>query len=847
MGHISSFRILGVLLLSLVLAGCPEDLATIPNVVGSLGEAVQAAMTAAGLTTAVILEYDHSAVVPEGSVIRQYPEAGQSVLPATPITVVISLGSAVVTIPSVAGKPLAEAQEMIAGAGLTASVVVENDFSSSVPEGSVIRQYPEAGQSVLPATPITVVISLGSELVTIPSVAGKTAAEAQVLFSGAGLTADVALENDFSDSVAENLVIRQYPAAGEIVSAQTPLTIVVSLGPERVPVPDLAGRTQLECQAALSAVGLTLSVLEEFSDTIPAGTIITQGTPPGVYVLSGSAVTATISRGVRQVTVPNLVGLAESAVAGTLGPAELLLGTTTHAYSPEVPEGSVCGQTPPAAAQANHDSTVNIVISLGVGPLTIYVSSSTGDDAVNHGLSEDSPFKTLAHAVTFLRPGASDSMLLKRGDTWVETLNGGKSSLGGGLSEAAPMLISTYGTGERPVITLGFGAWGSTPTQYLTIRGIHFRDPEYDGTNSINGITMGPMSSLVVEDCFLDGVPFVAQANGASVANLVLRRSLIVDNYATVRHSQGVYCDGVNGLTIEDCLLDHNGWKEGVAGAEATMFNHNVYIQTNCTNIVFRRNICTRASSHGIQARPGGIVEDNLFCQNPIAVLWKGAQADVSGRVAGNVILEGNDIGTGPRGWGIDLYNTGGIHQVEVSNNVIAHYASAMPYGFGMELIGAGGYSAAATFTANIIYDWRNPVNFTVDGWSISLNGNQFQDPNSSDQSLIRISNPEEGLLAADGNTYFSDAANNIFYHATYMDFAGWTAATGESNGHFTELAYVDPDRSVGSYHGSLGKEATLEAFLEEVRKQSADNWRDEYTAAAVIAYIKAGFALAPK
>ena len=60
----------------------------------------------------------------------------------------------------------------------------------------------------------------------------------------------------------------------------------------------------------------------------------------------------------------------------------------------------------------------------------------------------------------------------------------------------------------------------------------------------------------------------------------------------------------------------------------------------------------------------------------------------------------------------------------------------------------------------------------------------------------------------------------------------------------FSEPAgdYVDPDRSIGSYHGTLGRTATLDAFLDEARKQSRSFWRSEYKAVSVNAYIRAGF-----
>jgi len=94
----------------------------------------------------------------------------------------------------------------------------------------------------------------------------------------------------------------------------------------------------------------------------------------------------------------------------------------------------------------------------------------------------------------------------------------------------------------------------------------------------------------------------------------MIRRSVIVDSYspASVGHSQGIFMRFAYYPLIEENIIDHNGWNESVSGAQRTKFNHNVYIQKDCLNPVFRNNITSRASSHGFQMRPGGSATGNL-------------------------------------------------------------------------------------------------------------------------------------------------------------------------------------------------------------------------------------------
>jgi hypothetical protein len=55
---------------------------------------------------------------------------------------------------------------------------------------------------------------------------------------------------------------------------------------------------------------------------------------------------------------------------------------------------------------------------------------------------------------------------------------------------------------------------------------------------------------------------------------------------------------------------------------------------------------------------------------------------------------------------------------------------------------------------------------------------------------------------------------------------------------------YPDPQRDVPSYCHSLGRDASLDAFLEEARAQSKARWLPEFTATAANRYLRAGFAL---
>src|SRR5205814_9152174 len=126
--------------------------------------------------------------------------------------------------------------------------------------------------------------------------------------------------------------------------------------------------------------------------------------------------------------------------------------------------------------------------------------------------------------------------------------------------------------------------------------------------------------------------------------------------------AQGLYASKINGLTVDGNVFDHNGWNEAVAGATANVFGHSMYLYESTSNVVVRNNIIANSASHGIQARGGGLVENNLFLKNPIgALLGNGAHVragGVTGSVRGNVFIDDRDTAGLARGWAIEVGNT---------------------------------------------------------------------------------------------------------------------------------------------------------------------------------------------
>jgi hypothetical protein len=153
----------------------------------------------------------------------------------------------VVAVQGLAGQTREEAEAALATAGLAAGTVTEA-YSPTVAAGLVISQDPASGTEVPPGAAVGFVVSLGVQPVPVPNVAGMTAAAAGAALGAADLAVGAVTEA-YSATVAAGLVLSQNPAAGTQTAPGSPVSLVLSRGPEPAPP---APPTEEETSAALA-------------------------------------------------------------------------------------------------------------------------------------------------------------------------------------------------------------------------------------------------------------------------------------------------------------------------------------------------------------------------------------------------------------------------------------------------------------------------------------------------------------------------------------------------------------------------------------------------------------------
>jgi hypothetical protein len=494
------------------------------------------------------------------------------------------------------------------------------------------------------------------------------------------------------------------------------------------------------------------------------------------------------------------------------------------------------------------------IFPLGEGARLILISSSEGSD-FNDGQLR--PVRTLQKALSLTRIGVPDRILFKRGDVFLAAQLQASIHLAG-RSILEPMIFGAYGDQRqpRPILQAGFYLGGRTASRFLVFQSLDFydagRDPSVPGFDPTRRPADGPGagifmltagSYLWIEDCamrfFSSGMALQCGAN--QFHNVIIRRCAFTDAYGAKGHPQGIYVDGPDNVLIEQNLFDHNGWNDSVKGGQKTIFNHNMYLQYSKTGedlaYIVRDNISARASSHGCQMRPGGLLENNLFLKNARAAFV----ASSPSLVRNNVILDGDDIGSGlPRGQGLEFLN---CPIVLAEGNIFAHKKDprnreqAMAYNPLVRDRFSG--PSHGEFRNNIVYDWTGEAFSTASpSADLNLHDNYFQ---QDGLVLIELSqwNPQYRII---DNHYQLLHQPQFMIGEQRMDFAQWSGKTGD-NSSTAPVQFVDPGRDISTYSASIGlTETSLEGFLAAARQQRRGHWDDHLTAAAVNDYIRAGF-----
>jgi hypothetical protein len=517
------------------------------------------------------------------------------------------------------------------------------------------------------------------------------------------------------------------------------------------------------------------------------------------------------------------------------------MGVTVGTYG----DNTAAGWTVVTASEPSGEGTAHV----GAGTRKVYVSSS-GNNA-NPG-TELLPKQTITAGFAALRDGSPDWLLLKKGDSWNEALS---NPIKRGKSDTEPMLVSSYGTGARPLILMDnlssfatFTATSSAPSPVaangnnICWIGLHFydrtRDPDA-AQFSLARASAGGITALrhaatgwdlwLVEDCKFEYLSEAVKSSGNAPLpyarnQTIIRRNVFSRLYGGTTDGGG-YISGEVGYTVTPETIEENvfyycGWYDHATLVSAGVgfrnkFNHDLYLEKNppgqpSYGALIRGNISIKPSAQWFKCA-GYRAFDNLFISDTTGGFMSYSPTNSLSAppyyFINNVCLHKHHMsdsytipGQGGAAPGILL--TGPQTGSVVSNNVFAHHqvsqATASPQ-VRLDTNGLG-YPQNIEVTNNIFYKISPSAAYQVLGTATMI------PDRSVSGDIVDVSGTNPGI-------------------------------------------FPFPERTIKTYNTLLGgAAATIADATDEFAlfclDRSKDDWSEELTAPYINDYFRVGFGL---
>ena len=358
---------------------------------------------------------------------------------------VFTLGGNSVRVPNVVNSSIGVAQEKLDESSLT-PVISGREISETVPANMVLRQGVDAGSVVEKGTEVDLYISAAPEIEVepglMPDLSYYTEAEAQSALDNLG--AETHVEYEYSNDVAEGLVIRSSIGYGEPLPENEPVTLYVSKGP------DPAAKEESSDDEANETVKLNRSSLSLFvgdsvslsasggdgsfnwSSSNPAVASVEKGTVTAVG--KGSAIITVTSDGSSTdctVTVQDYsISLSKTELNMFEGESQSLAvygvpsGGSVSWSSSNSSVATVTGGTVTAVSNGNSTMTAQVTISGRTFSNTCVVNVTSGGISLSKTNVELFPGGSETISATTTPSGRS--VTWSSSDTSVATVSGGK-------------------------------------------------------------------------------------------------------------------------------------------------------------------------------------------------------------------------------------------------------------------------------------------------------------------------------------------------------------------------------------------------------------------------------------
>jgi beta-lactam-binding protein with PASTA domain/predicted Ser/Thr protein kinase len=285
--------------------------------------------------------------------------AGGLALGAWSLVTLLSTVVGRVDVPLVVEREPDQANRLIRATGLEPAFQ-EGEFSENVAEGLVTRQEPPAHRNVAKGSQVKYWVSIGKEIVSVPSLEGKTLDEASKELGRVGLRLGRRI-GEFSEK-DPGIVLGQNPNAGREARKGDRVDVTVSQGQEKAIVPDVVGQQEADAVGILANAGFRVNRIREPNSTVARGRVFDQDPKGQAEAAPGSVVDIFISQGPQSFSMPDVRGETEADARNELESQDLQVRVVREFAVSDSDRGRVIDQDPLPGTTVNRGQTVEITV-----------------------------------------------------------------------------------------------------------------------------------------------------------------------------------------------------------------------------------------------------------------------------------------------------------------------------------------------------------------------------------------------------------------------------------------------------------------------------------------------------
>ena len=207
---------------------------------------------------------------------------------------------------------------------------------------NIFHLFPGNKDNNLPSDEITATVTPSAEptdeavtTVIMPSVVGYSLADAEKRLYAKSEDLQITTDEKTSDKYEKGMVMEQYPASEAEIDSDGEVKLVISLGPETFPLPDVYNLGDSQASTTLTDSGLVIKHEYAFDDNIVEGNVISTEPVKGSSVKKGDTIILIMSKGPEKtnVVVPDVRDFSKADAIAKLKENNLVEGSITEDYS----------------------------------------------------------------------------------------------------------------------------------------------------------------------------------------------------------------------------------------------------------------------------------------------------------------------------------------------------------------------------------------------------------------------------------------------------------------------------------------------------------------------------------